>query len=466
MRINLYFSSEVSIWNALKTVRHISKIRQAIHIKANSKNLIKQIILYIFVNLSTNVRGLILSDNLNSEIYIQIRNNSILSGTKETLEFLEKEKNLTLIYGDSVVKFGAKIWYEARPKYSENLGFQHDYYGDVLFSNYRIEYDFIFSKIVLEAKNLGIEILNFNVSLSYRKSKKVDEFGTPLLFDRNHFEINSANTVSSTKVLSIVIPTKFQKDGKYHVLNCVESVISISDGLKIEFIIVHHKDYKNSFDEIKTKLDTMGLDSNSVIPLIYDGSFNFSKVVNLGVTISTNEMVLILNDDVIFRKDSKLEHLITHISESPQLGIAGVRLINDDHELLHAGVELGPAGPRHFLQKSPLGFMPDSHNFCREISAVTGAVMLFRKTTFLKAGGFDERLPNDYNDIEFSLRLSKNGLNSLICSGLIAYHRESLSRGTTSNLELKASYDQLTQLVGKLPSRDEYLYTPATRLKK
>jgi GT2 family glycosyltransferase len=261
-----------------------------------------------------------------------------------------------------------------------------------------------------------------------------------------------------------VIPTKFQSDGTYNILNCIKSVISIAGEFKLEFIIVYHEDYRNKFKKLKSDLNLLGFDPNSLISKMYNEVFNFSKAINLGVSEASNNIILILNDDVLIKNDSDLDHLVSHFISSTQNGVAGVRLINQDHELIHAGVELTAQGPRHFLQKSPFDFMPASHNFCREMSAVTGALMMFKKEVFFEVGGFDERFPNDYNDIEFSIRLNKIGLKVLMCAGLIGYHRESLSRGLTPNLEIQNSYKQLTKLVGMFPDRDNFLYTPATRL--
>jgi GT2 family glycosyltransferase len=66
----------------------------------------------------------------------------------------------------------------------------------------------------------------------------------------------------------------------------------------------------------------------------------------------------------------------------------------------------------------------------QQISAVTAACMLVRKSAFDKVGGFDEReLSVAFNDVDLCLKLTAAGWRIIFNPDAIAEHRESISRG-------------------------------------
>lgn len=65
----------------------------------------------------------------------------------------------------------------------------------------------------------------------------------------------------------------------------------------------------------------------------------------------------------------------------------------------------------------------------RNVSAVTGACLMTRRQVFERVGGFDERLPVAFNDIDFCLKLRAEGLLVLYTPYATLYHHESATRG-------------------------------------
>ena len=57
-------------------------------------------------------------------------------------------------------------------------------------------------------------------------------------------------------------------------------------------------------------------------------------------------------------------------------------------------------------------------------SAVTAACMALRKTVFDEVGGFDENLPNNFNDVDFCLRLREANLRVVYEPRAIVDHFE------------------------------------------
>ena len=66
----------------------------------------------------------------------------------------------------------------------------------------------------------------------------------------------------------------------------------------------------------------------------------------------------------------------------------------------------------------------------RDVSAVTAACFMVKRSEYLAVGGFDEKLAVSYNDVDFCLKLRKKGLLNIFNPFCTLYHYESLSRGS------------------------------------
>jgi GT2 family glycosyltransferase len=65
----------------------------------------------------------------------------------------------------------------------------------------------------------------------------------------------------------------------------------------------------------------------------------------------------------------------------------------------------------------------------RETSALTGACVAMRRDVFFEAGGFSERLPINYNDVDLSLKVRRSlGLRLVWLHDVVLFHFESISR--------------------------------------
>jgi GT2 family glycosyltransferase len=64
----------------------------------------------------------------------------------------------------------------------------------------------------------------------------------------------------------------------------------------------------------------------------------------------------------------------------------------------------------------------------REVSGVTGAVMLQRKSTWEKVGGFSHQLPSNFNDVDYCLKIKSIGLDIIQANSVWALHKESATR--------------------------------------
>ena len=71
----------------------------------------------------------------------------------------------------------------------------------------------------------------------------------------------------------------------------------------------------------------------------------------------------------------------------------------------------------------------------REVSAVTGACSLIRRSAWEAVGGFDETLGVVYNDVDLCLRIRQAGYRVVYTPHVTLEHDESSSRGPLHPIE-------------------------------
>jgi GT2 family glycosyltransferase len=165
--------------------------------------------------------------------------------------------------------------------------------------------------------------------------------------------------------------------------------------------------------------------------------------------------VILLNDDLEVIAPDWIQALASQAAR-PGVGAVGGKLLFPDGSLQHAGIALGFHGSAgHVFHRAPersdyAGFASIDRNY----SAVTGAVMAYRKEVFDEVGGFDLRFSTDYNDLDFCLKCIEAGLRVVYTPSakLYHFHNSSLNRAH-DNAEEKEAF---LQKWGALVARDPY----------
>ena len=163
----------------------------------------------------------------------------------------------------------------------------------------------------------------------------------------------------------------------------------------------------------------------------WDEPFNYSAVNNRAVEKATGDVLVFLNDDTSPGHPQWLRHLVGW-AQRPEIGVAGLQLI-DDHGLIQfGGVIMGMTGlAGHLFQ----GMAPQSDtllgptDWTRNTVAVTGACLAIRRSVFEEVGGFDERLELCGSDVVLGLRVRQAGYRNVVSAATPITHRESATRG-------------------------------------
>jgi GT2 family glycosyltransferase len=189
------------------------------------------------------------------------------------------------------------------------------------------------------------------------------------------------------------------------------------------------------------------------------GPFNFSHKVNQAVRSARGEHVLLFNDDLEVTSADWLRPLL-ELSQIPDVGAVGAKLVYPDGRLQHVGILIGVCGlAAHAFHRSPgstTGYF-GSVGVVHECSAVTAACLMTRKAVFEQVGGFDEALPVDFNDVDFCLRLRAAGYRIVFTPYAELTHHESASFGRRVQSSVESS--RMRERWGSVLERDPY-YNP------
>jgi glycosyltransferase involved in cell wall biosynthesis len=159
----------------------------------------------------------------------------------------------------------------------------------------------------------------------------------------------------------------------------------------------------------------------------YRGVFHFGLMNALGVQESTGDVLCFLNDDVFPSTSDWLERMLAQ-AVRPEIGIVGALLLYPDGSIQHAGVVVDRWHPAHLGRFQRESSYWPWLRLTREVSAVTGACMVMRRSTWNDLGGFDLQFPVNYNDIDLCLRVAARGYRILIETRAVLVHEEARTR--------------------------------------
>lgn len=221
----------------------------------------------------------------------------------------------------------------------------------------------------------------------------------------------------------------------------VESLLATAQGVTFELILVDHETRET---EALQWMEDLCRREPRVRKLRLTGAFNWSRLNNEGAAAARGEVLIFLNNDLIFHDAGWLRELVSQASR-PEVGAVGACLEFPDGRLQHAGIVLGLghaiAGHAHRGWRLDAPTIAGQLNLVRNVTALTGACLATRRSVFESAGGFDaEHFPVNWNDVDYCLRLRAAGRRILWTPYARVTHFESMSRAVTgASAEAKAA---------------------------
>ncbi len=227
--------------------------------------------------------------------------------------------------------------------------------------------------------------------------------------------------------VSIIIPTACKSR---HVGKDIASVLRVTDYDDFEVVIVISG--KGPLEAGQRHiLAPIEADPRVRIVRVEAERFNYAQSNNVAAATCTSPLICLLNDDVSASEPGWLAAMVGHLSDRT-VGVVGALLLYPDETVQHAGVVLLPDGTGehlHRLRSCPKGHLPQDI-ISQDVSAVTGACLLTRRTVWDRLGGLDEAFPTAFNDVDFCLRVHEIGQRVVIAADARLTHAESTTFGS------------------------------------
>ena len=253
----------------------------------------------------------------------------------------------------------------------------------------------------------------------------------------NNFEITSTRAfetifrikyeINGDPLVSIIIPAK---DNVFDTKRCISSIFQKSTYDNYEIILMD-----NGSVQPETEAYENEISKDHRVKVVHDdGSFNYSRINNEAVKQSRGKYIVLLNNDTEVITLDWIEELLMY-AQRPDVGAVGAKLYYPDKTIQHAGIVIGlgahrTAGHTHYkVASNNLGYM-GRLCYTQDVSAVTGACLMVKRSDWDDVGGLDESFEVSLNDVDFCLKLRAKGLLNVFTPFAELYHYESASRGS------------------------------------
>ncbi|WP_444895081.1 glycosyltransferase family 2 protein [Microbulbifer sp. EKSA008] len=234
------------------------------------------------------------------------------------------------------------------------------------------------------------------------------------------------NVPECAPLVTLLVPTR---DG-YDILKpCIDAILSRTDYPNFELLIL---DNQSTCKATLGFLEEIIASDPRVSVHRWNHPFNYSSINNFGVALARGEIIGLINNDIEPINDGWLSEMVGQALRS-DIGCVGAKLYYPNDTIQHGGVILGiggVAGHSHkYFSRNEYGYFSRLH-LIQNLSAVTAACLVLRKSVFEEVGGLNEKdLAISFNDVDLCLKVREAGYRNLWTPYAELYHHESVSRG-------------------------------------
>lgn len=209
-------------------------------------------------------------------------------------------------------------------------------------------------------------------------------------------------------LVTIIVPNR---DSFGYLEPCIESIFAKTDYPAFEVIVVDNQ--TTDPDVLTYYVKAAERFAGRFRVISYNNPFNFSAQCNIGVEAAKGDYILLLNNDTEVVQPAWLTRMM-QFGQRPDVGIVGARLVYpEDGGIQHAGVIVGlgrlAAHPYQGRKLDEAGYM-NRLQVDQNLSAVTAACLLIRRSVYMEVGGMDaDNLEVLFNDVDLCLKTHEAG---------------------------------------------------------
>jgi len=206
--------------------------------------------------------------------------------------------------------------------------------------------------------------------------------------------------------LSVII-VHYQVSGLLR--NCILSIQKYFHGFEYEIIVVDNASPDASWKELIAEFPDVNFIESKT-------NLGFSKANNIGVKAAKGEYVYILNPDTEIEGDY-FKEILDFADNQKNIGAIGLRMHNAKGQFLPESKRSVPALINSF-EKLFTKLRDDSKTYYRndvdefgiaEVTVMTGANLLMKKSVYTEVGGFDEHYFMYGEDIDLCYTILRKG---------------------------------------------------------
>ncbi|MFZ2450573.1 MAG: glycosyltransferase [Methylovulum miyakonense] len=232
--------------------------------------------------------------------------------------------------------------------------------------------------------------------------------------------------IKGSPLVDIIIPSR---NGADILKACLKSIFEKTTYQNFKVTVVDNNSTESDFFALTENWKKK--EPNRFQVIRDERTFNYAAINNQAVQNTNGDYLLFLNNDTEVITKDWIEGMLGY-AQLEEVGAVGVKLYYPDDTIQHAGVVSGIRGiAGHVMshqQKDSPGY------FCNlwlttNYSILTAACLMICRAKFDSVGGFEEYLQVAFNDVDFCLKVRRQGLYNVYLPFVELYHYESKTRG-------------------------------------
>jgi GT2 family glycosyltransferase len=233
-----------------------------------------------------------------------------------------------------------------------------------------------------------------------------------------------------TNSISIIL---VNYNGADVLIDCLNSLEKFIPQDNCEIIVVDNNSQDNSVDILNDKFPHIKL-------IKLPKNVGFGSGNNAGAKVAKGEFIFLLNTDTILESNI-LPHLIELMSENPDVGIIGPKLLFPDKSFqISFSPEISIKGEftarklhKNAENKNKLHIIEEDFQDIKEVDIVVGAAFFIRADLFNLLGGFDEKFFMYFEESDLCQRVRNKGYKVLYTPHVSLIHIRGYSVNKISN---------------------------------